>query len=148
MTTLMRHGIYSVALELAQTNSIRPNGLPPFYWLFRYNESRNLKSDFWKDIDMTLTMGKRGTIVIPKPIRDECNLAEGTRIDVSLENNAIVLLPSLNTRTRMDDNFDEARAILESKGVTLEMALAKLQEIRAQSVAVEEEKADDRSFTT
>ena len=87
---------------------------------------------------MTLTMGKRGTIVIPKAIRDECNLVEGTKIDVSLENNAIVLLPSISKRTRMDDNFDEARAILEAKGVTLEMALAKLQEIRAQSIAVEE----------
>lgn len=87
---------------------------------------------------MTLTMGKRGTIVIPKTIRDECNLVEGTKIDVSLENNAIVLLPSISKRTRMDDNFDEARAILEAKGVTLEMALAKLREIRAQSIAVEE----------
>jgi AbrB family looped-hinge helix DNA binding protein len=93
---------------------------------------------------MTLTMGKRGTIVIPKTIRDECNLAEGTKIDVSLENNTIVLLPSITARTRMDDNFDEMRAILEEKGVTLEMAMAKLLEIKAQGALAQEAEADER----
>jgi AbrB family looped-hinge helix DNA binding protein len=82
---------------------------------------------------MTLTMGKRGTIVIPKAIRDECKMGEGTKIDVSLENKTIVLFPSVNTRTRLDENFDEAREILESRGVTLEMALSKLTQIKADS---------------
>ena len=95
---------------------------------------------------MTLTMGKRGTIVIPKTIRDECNLAEGTKIDVSLENNTIVLLPSISTRTRMDDNFDEIRAILEDSGVTLEMAMAKLLETKAQGDLPQEAGADERSI--
>ena len=82
---------------------------------------------------MTLTMGKRGTLVIPKAIRDECQLVEGTKIDIALDDKAIVLLPSIHTRSRMDDNFDEARVILSAKGVTLEMALAKLTEIKASS---------------
>lgn len=68
---------------------------------------------------MTLTMGKRGTLVIPKAIREECKLVEGTKVDISLEDKVIVLLPSITTRTRMDDNFDEARAILSASGVTL-----------------------------
>ena len=34
-------------------------------------------------------------------------------------------------RTKLDDNFDEARAILKANGVTLEMAMAKLLELRA-----------------
>jgi AbrB family looped-hinge helix DNA binding protein len=80
---------------------------------------------------MTLTMGKRGTLVIPKAIRDECKLAEGAKIDVAVENKAIVLTPSVFTRTRLDENFDEARAIFASQGVTLEMALARLTEIKA-----------------
>ena len=82
---------------------------------------------------MTLTMGKRGTLVIPKAIRDECKLTEGTKIDISLDDKTIILLPSINTRTRMDENFDEVRAILSAKGVTLEMALAKLTQIKADS---------------
>ena len=82
---------------------------------------------------MTLTMGKRGTLVIPKAIRDECKLMEGTKIDISLDDKAIILLPSINTRTRMDDNFDEARAILSAKAVTLEMALTELTRIKAHS---------------
>ena len=63
----------------------------------------------------------------------KCKLTEGTKIDISLDDKAIVLLPSINTRTRMDDNFDEARAILSAKGVTLEMALAELTQIKARS---------------
>ena len=92
---------------------------------------------------MTLTMGKRGTIVIPKAIRDECKLAEGTKIDVSLENQAIVLMPSVNTRTRLDENFDEARTILGARGVTLEMALAKLTQIKAHSEQAEKAGIDE-----
>ena len=82
---------------------------------------------------MLLTMGKRGTIVIPKAIRDECKLEEGTKIDISLEDQAIVLLPSLSTRTRMDDNFDEVRSLLSAKGVTLEMAMETLKQIKSRS---------------
>ena len=93
---------------------------------------------------MTLTMGKRGTLVIPKAIRDECKLTEGTKIDISLDDKAIILLPSINTRTRMDDNFDEARAILSVKGVTLEMALAKLIQIKAHSEQNEEVEGGSR----
>lgn len=97
---------------------------------------------------MTLTMGKRGTIVIPKTIRDECNLAEGTKIDVSLENNAIVLLPSVTTRTRLDESFDEAQAILKSNGVTLEMAMAKLLELKQEDHRLQEAEARERSLTS
>ena len=94
---------------------------------------------------MTLTMGKRGTLVIPKAIRDECKLTEGTKIDISLDDKTIILLPSINTRTRMDDNFDEARAILSAKGVTLEMALAKLTQIKAHSEQNQEAEPGNRS---
>ncbi|MGI4787634.1 MAG: AbrB/MazE/SpoVT family DNA-binding domain-containing protein [Janthinobacterium lividum] len=97
---------------------------------------------------MTLTMGKRGTIVIPKTIRDECNLAEGTKIDVSLENNTIVLLPSVSTRTRLDESFDEARTILEANGITLEMAMAKLLELKAESHKIQEADANGRSLAS
>ncbi len=93
---------------------------------------------------MTLTMGKRGTLVIPKAIREECKLVEGTKVDISLEDKVIVLLPSITTRTRMDDNFDEARAILSASGVTLEMALAKLTQIKARSEESQEMEADER----
>jgi len=93
---------------------------------------------------MTLTMGKRGTLVIPKAIRDECKLTEGTKIDISLDDKAIILLPSINTRTRMDDNFDEARAILSAKGVTLEMALAKLTQIKAHSEQTQDAEGGSR----
>ncbi len=92
---------------------------------------------------MTLTMGKRGTVVIPKTIRDACNLGEGAKMDVSLEENTIVLLPSITTRTRMDENFDEARAILASKGVTLEMALERLVEIKKRSQQSEEARTNE-----
>ena len=97
---------------------------------------------------MTLTMGKRGTIVIPKTIRDECNLAEGTKIDVSLENNAIVLMPSMSTRTRLDECFDEAREILQANGVTLEMAMAKLLELKQEEHRRQEAEADGRSLAS
>lgn len=90
---------------------------------------------------MTLTMGKRGTIVIPKAIRDACKLGEGASLDVSLEDKAIVLTPSITTRTRLDENFDAARSILEANGVTLEMALAKLTEIKNR---LEDTKQDER----
>ena len=91
-----------------------------------------------------MRMGKRGTLVIPKAIREECKLVEGTQMEVSLEDRAIVLLPSVSTRTRMDDNFDEARAILSAGGVTLEMALAKLTEIKARTEQSQEMEADER----
>ncbi len=78
----------------------------------------------------TLKVGKRGTIVIPKAMRDQCRMEEGKQIDVSLENNTIVLAPSVQTRTRLDENFDQMRAILTSQGVTLEMAMERLREIK------------------
>lgn len=78
----------------------------------------------------TITVGKRGTIVIPKAMRDRCQFDEGKQVDVSLENNTIVITPSVHTRTRLDENFDKMRSVLEEKGVTLEMALAKLREIK------------------
>jgi len=90
---------------------------------------------------MTLTMGKRGTIVIPKAIRDACKLDEGTSLEISLEDKTIVLMPSITTRTRMDENFDAARSILETNGVTLEMALAKLTEIKSR---MEDTEQDER----
>lgn len=77
-----------------------------------------------------ITVGKRGTLVIPKPIRLECGIDEGSQVDISTENNVIVIMPSLMTRTRIDENFDKAKSLLESKGVTLEMAMAKLREIK------------------
>lgn len=94
---------------------------------------------------MTVTMGKRGTVVIPKALREECELEEGTKIDVSLENKTLVLSPSVQTRTRMDENFDQAAAILAAKGVTLEMALARLTEIKARGDQPEDTKAHGRS---
>ena len=71
----------------------------------------------------TITVGKRGTIVIPKAMRDQCRIDEGKQVDVSMENNTIVITASVHTRTRLDDNFDKMRSALEEKGVTLEMAL-------------------------
>ncbi len=81
----------------------------------------------------TLTVGKRGTIVIPKAMRTQCKLDEGARIEVSLENNSIVLTPSVQTRTRLDENFDEMRAILTRNGVTLESAIQTLREMRQEA---------------
>jgi len=80
---------------------------------------------------MTVTVGKRGTIVIPKQIRTECHMEEGTELEVSMVNNVITLTPSIYTRTRLDENFDSIRKTLLENGVTLEMALAKLREMRA-----------------
>ena len=79
----------------------------------------------------TLTMGKRGTIVIPKAMRTQCKMDEGTQFDISVSENVIVLTPSVHTRSRLDENFDEMRAILMAQGVTLEMALERLRELRA-----------------
>ena len=78
----------------------------------------------------TLTVGKRGTIVIPKAMRTQCRMDEGAQIDVFLENNMIVLSPSVHVRTRLDENFDQMRAMLTSKGVTLESAMQTLREMR------------------
>ena len=81
----------------------------------------------------TLTVGKRGTIVIPKAMRTECKMEEGAQVEVSLENNTIVLSPSVHTRTRLDENFDEMRAILTSHGATLETAMEALYRMRRET---------------
>lgn len=81
----------------------------------------------------TLTVGKRGTIVIPKAMRTECKMEEGAQVEVSLENNTIVLSPSVHTRTRLDENFDEMRAILTSHGATLETAMEALYKMRRET---------------
>lgn len=78
----------------------------------------------------TVTIGKRGTIVIPKALRAQCRLEEGTQVDVSVENNALVMTPSLLTRTRLDHNLDQMRATLLARGITLEKAMQALQEIK------------------
>lgn len=78
----------------------------------------------------TLTVGKRGTIVIPKAMRTQCKMEEGAQVDVTLENNMIVLSPSVHVRTRLDENFDQMRATLTAKGVTLESAMQALHEMR------------------
>lgn len=93
---------------------------------------------------MTLTVGKRGTIVIPKAIRDACKLDEGSSLDISLEDKTIVLMPSITMRTRIDENFDEARFLLEANGVTLGATLAKLTEIKMRG---EDTKSSERSVT-
>lgn len=80
---------------------------------------------------MIVTVGKRGTIVIPKQMRTQCHVDEGTELDVSVANNVIQLSPSIQTRTRLDENFDRMRAILTAKGVTLESAMETLREMRA-----------------
>ncbi len=78
----------------------------------------------------TLTVGKRGTIVIPKAMRIQCQMDEGAQVDVFLDNNMIVLSPSVHVRTRLDENFDQMRAMLTSKEVTLESAMQTLREMR------------------
>jgi AbrB family looped-hinge helix DNA binding protein len=80
---------------------------------------------------MTVTVGKRGTIVIPKQIRTQCHMEEGAELEVSMVNNVITLTPSIYTRTRLDENFDSMREILTANGVTLESAMAALREMRA-----------------
>ena len=75
------------------------------------------------------TVGKRGTIVIPKAIREACGFYEGTRVEISSENNTVLIVPA-QTRTRLDENFDRMRDILKARGVTLEMALATLTELK------------------
>jgi AbrB family looped-hinge helix DNA binding protein len=82
---------------------------------------------------MTVTVGKRGTIVIPKQVRTQCHVDEGTVLDVTVANNVIMLSRSVHTRTRLDQNFDRMRAILTAKGVTLESAMETLRELRAAS---------------
>lgn len=81
----------------------------------------------------TLTVGKRGTIVIPKAMRTQCKMEDGTQVEVSLENNTIVLSPSVYTRTRLDENFDEMRTILTSHGATLETAMEALYKMRRET---------------
>ncbi len=81
----------------------------------------------------TLTVGKRGTIVIPKAMRTQCKMEDGAQIEVSLENNTIVLSPSVHTRTRLDENFDEMRAILTRHGATLETAMEALYQMRRET---------------
>jgi len=81
----------------------------------------------------TLTVGKRGTIVIPKAMRTECKMDEGAQVEVSLENNSIVLTPSLQTRTRLDENFDEMREMLTRHGATLETAMEALYKMRRET---------------
>lgn len=81
----------------------------------------------------TLTVGKRGAIVIPKAMRTQCKMEDGTQVEVSLENNTIVLSPSVYTRTRLDENFDEMRAILTSHGATLETAMEALYKMRRET---------------
>lgn len=81
----------------------------------------------------TLTVGKRGTIVIPKAMRTQCRMDEGAQVDVSVDNNTLILTPSVHVRTRLDENFDQMRAVLTRKGVTLESAMQTLREMRAQN---------------
>ena len=78
----------------------------------------------------TVTVGKRGTLVLPKRIRDKCKIDEGSKLDIVMDDNVIVIMPSTQTRTRLDENFDKARELLLSNGVTLEMALAELTRIK------------------
>ena len=78
----------------------------------------------------TLTVGKRGTIVIPKAIRAECHMEEGAKVDVTIAENVIMLSPSVQTRTRLDENFDRMRDTLTGRGVSLEAAMQALREIK------------------
>ena len=78
----------------------------------------------------TLTVGKRGTIVIPKAIRAECHVEEGAKVDLTVDGNVILLSPSVQPRTRLDENFDRMREELTGRGVTLEAALQALREIK------------------
>jgi AbrB family looped-hinge helix DNA binding protein len=78
----------------------------------------------------TLTVGKRGTVVIPKAMRTQLKMDEGAQVDVSVENNTLVLSPSIHVRTRLDENFDQMRAALTSQGVTLESAMQALREMK------------------
>ena len=79
---------------------------------------------------MTLTVGKRGRITIPKALREQCHMDEGAQVEVSVENNTLVLTPSVHCRTRLDENLDEMRAMLTEKGVTQEAAMQALREAR------------------
>lgn len=45
-------------------------------------------------------------------------------------------------RTRLDENLDEIQAILAANGVTLEMAMAKLLELKVQDSIAQEAEAD------
>jgi AbrB family looped-hinge helix DNA binding protein len=80
----------------------------------------------------TATVGKRGAVVIPKPIRTQCKVEEGSELEFSVHNNVMIVMPTTRKRTRMDENFDRMRESLEEKGVTLEMALDALYELRRQ----------------
>ena len=80
---------------------------------------------------MTVTVGKRGTIVIPKHIRTLCHMDEGAELDVTVNNNVIMISPSVQARTRLDENFDKMRSVLAARGVTLEAAMEALRELRA-----------------
>ena len=48
-------------------------------------------------------------------------------------------------RTRLDEAFDEIRAILAANGVTLEMAMAKLWELKAQNSVAQEAESNNSS---
>ncbi len=78
----------------------------------------------------TAAVGKRGSVVIPKQIRTECNIDEDTELDFHVHNNVIVITRASRKKSRMDENFDRMRSELDRKGVTLELALETLYEMR------------------
>src|SRR5579863_8256192 len=82
---------------------------------------------------ITLTVGKRGTIVIPKAMRTELRMDEGAQVDISMEHNMMILSPSVQARTRLDENFDQMRTMLAGKGVTLEAAMQTIREMRREN---------------
>ena len=63
-------------------------------------------------------------------MRDHCQFNEGSKVDIIMEDNTIMILPSVTARTRMDNNFDSVRQLLQDNNITLEVALAKLLEIK------------------
>lgn len=77
-----------------------------------------------------IQVAKRGTITLPKPLRDRYNIQEGDGLTLLDLGGAFVLTPA---RSEIDALADRIRRELEAKGETLESMLQALQEERSRA---------------
>jgi AbrB family looped-hinge helix DNA binding protein len=57
----------------------------------------------------TATVGKRGTVVIPKQIRTQCRVEEGAKLEFSVYNNVMIVTQVMRKGSRIGENFDQMR---------------------------------------
>jgi AbrB family looped-hinge helix DNA binding protein len=76
---------------------------------------------------LSIQVAKRGTITLPKPLRDLYNIREGDGLTLLDLGGAFVLTP---VRSEIDALADRVRQELETQGETLESMLHILREER------------------